>query len=61
MGGRCPWRCEDSPEVEDVMTAAPASPDCAAELLLSGITAQRATDGILEWKLAGLPMDTAAS
>jgi rhodanese-related sulfurtransferase len=43
------------------MTAAPASPDCAAELLLSGITAQRATDGILEWKLAGLPMETAAS
>ena len=26
-----------------------------------GITAQRATDGILEWKLAGLPMETAAS
>jgi rhodanese-related sulfurtransferase/biotin operon repressor len=26
-----------------------------------GITAQRAADGILEWKLAGLPMETAAS
>gem|GEM_PF-6937241 len=26
-----------------------------------GITAQRAADGILEWKLASLPMETAAS
>jgi len=25
-----------------------------------GITAQRAADGILEWKLAGLPLETAA-
>jgi hypothetical protein len=26
-----------------------------------GVTARRAADGILEWKLAGLPIDTGAA
>lgn len=36
------------------------APDAVRLLHQHGITAQRAADGILEWKLAGLPMETAA-